>query len=176
MNLTRVLIRILLLGVVVGGGIYVTRQKMAVKDSQLVQDLEDKKQSYEGSVKGITDSLSQQTQDLAERGKQVSQHVSQILGTYVQPNDKASEQTQGNDSSQNSNTQASTDTQPNDNQSSQSNQDQNASQNNSESDQQTSDSQSNSDQSQPKPIYEETLEYGRYLYCQQVIKDYETNR
>lgn len=26
-----------------------------------------------------------------------------------------------------------------------------------------------------KPIYEETWDYGRYLYCQQVVKDYETN-
>lgn len=43
---------------------------------------------------------------------------------------------------------------------------------------QQSDSQTNQQQSDPEkqPIYERAFEYSRYMYCQQVVKDWETQQ
>ncbi|MBU0578355.1 hypothetical protein KJ628_00040, partial [Patescibacteria group bacterium] len=67
MNLTKILIRLLLLASIVGGGIYFVKQKTAVKDSDFVQDFEEKKEELQGSVKGVTDSISSQTKQLTNR-------------------------------------------------------------------------------------------------------------
>ncbi len=71
-------------------------------------------------VKEIINNVSGQTQILTTRGKDISEHVNNILETYIKPATNSSSSSQKN-----------------------------------------------------KPIYEETLDYGRYLYCQQVVKDYE---
>ena len=139
MNIARILIRVVLLSSLIGGGVYLAKQKQVVQDSEVVREIEEKKEKFQGSVKGITDNLSNQTQQLTTRGQEVGEHVSNILENYVKPTEN----------NQNSDT------------SSQSNQSNESSQN------------SSSTEEEDKPIYEETLDYGRYLYCQQVIKDYE---
>ncbi len=135
MNITRIIIKILLLTSIVGGGLYAAKQNNSINDLQLVKKFEEKKEQFQGSVKGISDNVTNQTQQLTTRGQEVGTHVNNILGEYIKP-------TENNQSSENSS------------------QDNESSENNSTDD-------------QDKPIYEETLDYGRYLYCQQVIKDYE---
>lgn len=127
--MTKILIRILFLASVVWGGVFFAKQKQLTQNSEVMSDLEDKREQFQGTVKGIADNISNQTQELTDRGQEVSEHVSNILGSYIEPTEK-------NQSSENS----------------------------------AEDSNSND---QDKPIYEETLDYGRYLYCQQVIKDYQ---
>ena len=107
--------------------------------SRIVGGIEEKKEQLQGSVKGIADNVANQTQELTNRGQEVSTHVSNVLGSYVKPAEDGQDANQsGEDSSQ----------------SNKSNEDA-------------------SSNEEDKPIYEETLDYGRYLYCQQVIKDYE---
>lgn len=133
--MTRVLIRILFLASIVTGGVLFSKQKQIVQNSEVVNDLENKKEQFQGSVKGVTDGINKQAQELTKRGQEVSEHVSNILEAYIEPTEKTQDSeiaAENNDSNENS---------------------------------------SVSDQN--KPIYEETLDYGRYLYCQQVIKDYE---
>ena len=125
MNITRIIIKILLLTSIVGGGLYAVKRSNSINDLQLVKKLEEKKDQFQGSVKGITDSIFNQTQQLTTKGQEVGTHVNNVLENYIKPTEK-------NQSSENY-----------------------------------------SADEQKKPIYEETLDYGRYLYCQQVIKDYE---
>jgi hypothetical protein len=131
--MTRILIRILFLASVVGGGVFFAKQNEIAKNSEVVTDLEDKKEQFQGSVKGITDTVNEQTQELTTRGQEVSEHVSKILGSYVKPTDS----------------------------------------NNDNSAEDSGSTENSSSSEVDKPIYEETLDYGRYLYCQQVIKDYD---
>jgi len=139
MNVARILIRVLLLSSLIGSGVYLAKQKQEVQDSEIVGGIEEKKEQLQGSVKGIADNVANQTQELTNRGQEVSTHVSNVLGSYVKPAEDGQDANQsGEDSSQ----------------SNKSNEDA-------------------SSNDEDKPIYEETLDYGRYLYCQQVIKDYE---
>jgi len=119
--MTKILIRILFLASVVVGGILFSKQNQS---SGIANDLEEKKEQLQGSVKGITYTIGDQTQELTSRGQEVSEHVGNILEKYIKPTEE---------------TQSSEDASDN----------------------------------QDKPIYEETLDYGRYLYCQQVIRDYD---
>ncbi len=119
--MTKILIRILFLASVVVGGILFSKQNQS---SGIANDLEEKKEQFQGSVKGISNTVGEQTQELTSRGQEVSEHVSNILEKYIKP----TEETQSNE---------------------------------------------DASDNQDKPIYEETLDYGRYLYCQQVIKDYD---
>ncbi|MBU1885581.1 hypothetical protein KKE34_03140, partial [Patescibacteria group bacterium] len=100
MNLTKILIRLLLLTSVVGGGIYVAKQKTAVKDSDFVQDFEEKKEELQGSVRGVTDGISSQTEQLTNRGQEISKHISNILGAYIQSEPNQSSSSQDGSSSQ----------------------------------------------------------------------------
>lgn len=143
MKIAKILIRLLLLTSIVGGGVYIAKQKTSLRDSEVAQGFEEKKEDFQGTVKGVSDSISKQAQQLTTRGQEVGEHVGTVLENYVQPADQSSSS---------------------DNQGSSSNQ----------SSENSSSSNSNT-QSSPKPIYEETIDYGRYLYCQQVIKDYEIN-
>ncbi|MBU2543030.1 hypothetical protein KJ707_00470 [Patescibacteria group bacterium] len=157
MNLTKILIRLLLIISVVGGGIYVAQQKNLLKEPAIINDFEEKKQELQGAVKGVSDNISQQAQKLTQRGQEVSKHVGNVLGTYIQPADNKSQ----SDSSQNS-----------------SSTNQSTTNNSAVSDPQKNSSGENNSvktNQETKPIYEETFDYGRYLYCQQVIKDYEKN-
>ena len=128
--MAKILIRILFLAGVVGGGFYMAR------DAEIVNKIEEKKEQFQGSVKGITNTVNDQTQELTNRGQEVGEHVSNVLGSYIEPTE---------DKQQNS----------------QSSQEENQNNSSAESDEPN------------KPIYEETLDYGRYLYCQQVVKDYQ---
>ena len=139
MKITRILIKILLIASLISGGFYVAKKNGSIDDLELVKKLEEKKEQFQGSVKGITDNVSNQTQELTTRGQEVGTHVNNILGAYIKP----AEDNHTNDQSS-----------------------ENSSQSNES-------SESNSTDNQNKPIYEETLDYGRYLYCQQVIEDYE---
>ena len=141
MNLVKILIRILLITSVVGGGVFVAKQKGIIQESELVKNFEEKGEELQGSVQGITDNIGKQTQEFSKRGQEVGEHVNNVLDDYVQPNE--------NDS--------------------------NSGDNSSSTNQSTTDSSSSQENDENKPIYEETLEYGQYLYCQQVIKDYEEN-
>lgn len=136
MNIVRILIRVLLLSSLIGSGVYLAKQKQGVQDSEIVNEIEEKKEQFQGSVKGITDGVANQTQQLTTRGQEVGTHVSNILGAYIQP----TADNQNNEDASQSN--------------------------------KSSEGNSSSDE-ESKPIYEETLDYGRYLYCQQVIQDYD---
>ncbi len=85
MNVVRIIIRVLLLSSLIGSGIFLAKQKQAVQDSEVISGIEEKKEQFQGSVKGIADSVSNQTQELTNRGQEVSTHVSNILGSYVKP-------------------------------------------------------------------------------------------
>ncbi|MBT3250052.1 MAG: hypothetical protein HN846_01240 [Candidatus Pacebacteria bacterium] len=140
--MTKILIRILFLASIVGGGIFFAKQKEIAKNSKVVTDIEDKREQIQGSVKGVTDTVSEQTQELTTRGQEVSEHISKILESYIKPTDSVTNDSDNNNSSESSS---------------------------------SNESNSSNDEGEvDKPIYEETLDYGRYLYCQQVIKDYDT--
>lgn len=139
--MTKILIRILFLASVVVGGVLFSKQKQIVQNPETINDFEDKKEQFQGSIKGITDNISSQTQELTTRGQEVSDHMSNILGAYIKPTDSVTNNSNDDNSDENS-----------------------------------SSSENNSTNEIDKPIYEETLDYGRYLYCQQVIEDYEVRQ
>lgn len=147
-NMTKILVRIIFLAAVVGGGIFYTQQNEGFKKSETVAEVERTREQFQGSVRGLADNISDQTQELAARGQEVGEHVNNVLGAYIKPSQESSQannsSTLSSSSNENSNSEPTA---------------ANASAENT-----------------PKPIYEETLEYGRYLYCQQVVKDYEAKR
>lgn len=147
-NMTKTLVRIIFLAAVVGGGILYTQQKEDLKNSEPVAEVEKKREQFQGSVKGLADNISDQTQELAARGQEVGEHVNNVLGAYIKPSQESSRPNNSSTSSSSSNE---------------------------NSDLKSTAANTSSDNT-PKPIYEETLEYGRYLYCQQVVKDYEARR
>lgn len=157
MRLSPLLLKILLIIGLIGGGSYIAQQNGWLpnnshnSESKLKTEIEQKKAEIEGSIQGVSESVSNQVETLTERGGEVQTHVEAVLGQYVKTNSSSS-------NSENE-TQAS-------NQVDQETE--------SDSENQTNSNSSNQSRSEA-PIYEETLEYARYLYCQQVVKDYEVN-
>lgn len=146
MNLRRLLTRLVMFGLLIGSGFYLIKNLPVAQDLALVQEAARQTDQLQGSVKGVSDSVVEQTGQLAEKSKAMGEHISQVLGAYIQPTNNETEHNADEG----------------DEQSSRSKEDQNQS------------SQASQNSAAQKPIYEETFEYGRYLYCQQVIKDYET--
>ncbi len=145
MKVTRILIRFLLLFSLIGGGVYLVRQQGYLENFKPLEKWKDTQEEVQGSIKGITDNISDQTNDLTSRGKEVGEHVNNVLSSYIEPTEEKNNQSQDSPSS-----------------------------NPEESSEENSSEDSNSKSvDDDKPIYEEALDYGKYLYCQQVIKDYE---
>ena len=154
MKFKKKIAKLTLIILIVSGGFYLIKKNNLIKKSKVLNNLEGKKEEIEGTVKGITDNISNQTKELTKRGQKVSEHVNNILGTYIEPTNT--------DENQSTNVKS---------QSSESN---NQSSSNSTSNDENKNTKNNGNQND-KPVYEKTFDYGRYLYCQQVIKDYEQN-
>jgi hypothetical protein len=114
----KLLPKLVLAGLIVGGGIYAVRQyHISVPFIGQLQ---------QGSVKELGNGVGTQTKLLSERTQQVSGHVQNVLGAFVQEN--------------------------------------------------TDDSSSSAENASSEPLHEKAFDYGRYLYCQQVVKDFETEQ
>lgn len=145
------LFKLILLVGVIGTGFHLLKTKRLAQNKP--NPVTEKKQEWFGSVKGITDNISQQTKDIQKKAQKVGGHVNNVLGAYIKP---ATNKTNSPSEAESSiNSRSSTQSTP---------------VNNSKT---TDSNKADSSSSSPKPIYEETFEYGRYLYCQQVVKDYE---
>ena len=134
-------LKVSVLAATIWGGAYLLNPNNSDQQTPTNQ-VEEKKEQLQGSVQGVTETVTKQTQDLKTRAQEVNRHVSQILGAYIKPTNEASTETNNETTSESSN-------------------------------QENSTAQKEADESKPEPIYEKTLEYGRYLYCKQVVKDYE---
>lgn len=157
--------RIILLLTLVGSGTYIAQQngvlpkfqKSALQEKlKEINPISKKKTEIEKSTQEVTNSFSIQAQQLTNRSKEVGEQVSHVLGTYIQPADGKNKESKDSDSN----------TKNEDGKN-------NPSEQSSSKSTETSKTESSSNQVN-KPIYEETFDYGRYLYCQQVVKDYET--
>lgn len=148
-------LKLILLTAVLAGGFYFVRAQNSIKGTN--NHLEEKRGEIAGSVRGVTDTIGQQTQDLSQRAQEINKHISRVLGSYIQP---ATEESSEKNNQTNSDKEESGDENQN---------------NESENDADNQNNEENNENNDPAqtPIYEKTLEYGRYLYCKQVVKDYE---